>query len=274
MKENQYFVHTTSASLAAEVLGEGDPIVFLHAAVTDRRMWRVEIETIAAYRKAIAYDRRGFGKTIAEHQDYSSVDDLMAVLDITSNGAPAVLVGCSQGGRIAIDAALAYPERISGLVLIAPNVTGEPTPKLSARISELLAVQKQTEASGDKRLINQIKSRLWLDGPLAPENRVSGSARKLFAEMHSTKLNNKDFGSDKDDRLNYHQLIQISLPTLVLWGDLDFPHIQDRCRYLVSELPNARGVEMCGVAHLPSLERPTEVAQQIVDFIGSLEAIS
>ena len=37
------------------------------------------------------------------------------------------LVGSSAGGRVAVDAALAYPERVAGLVLLAPAISGEPT---------------------------------------------------------------------------------------------------------------------------------------------------
>jgi len=46
------------AMLAAEVVGSGDPVVFLHAGVCDRRMWRAQLDGVGANNKAIAYDRR------------------------------------------------------------------------------------------------------------------------------------------------------------------------------------------------------------------------
>lgn len=100
---DKHLITSGRASLATEVTGHGDPVIFLHAAVTDRRTWRAELEGVGAQHLAIAYDRRGFGETVAEEEDYSSVSDLMAVLDATTNGAPAIVVRCSQGGRIAID---------------------------------------------------------------------------------------------------------------------------------------------------------------------------
>ena len=96
------------ARLAVNVVGRGDPIVFLHAAVCDSRMWRVQLDAIGASHRAIAYDRRGFGETRAEKEDFSSVADLLAVIGAAGNGAPAILVGCSQGGRVALDAALLH----------------------------------------------------------------------------------------------------------------------------------------------------------------------
>src|SRR3546814_14940726 len=54
------------ARLAVEVAGNGDPVVFLHAAVCDSRMWDAQLDAVGATHKAIAYDRRGFGKTVAE----------------------------------------------------------------------------------------------------------------------------------------------------------------------------------------------------------------
>jgi pimeloyl-ACP methyl ester carboxylesterase len=50
---------------------------------------------------AYAYDRRGFGDTLHADEEWSHVGDLLAVLDAYARSKPAILVGCSQGGRIA-----------------------------------------------------------------------------------------------------------------------------------------------------------------------------
>ena len=57
---------------------------------------------------------------------FRHVDDLLAVLDAVSPDAPAWLVGSSMGGGVALDAALEAPERVAGLVLLAPAVSGDP----------------------------------------------------------------------------------------------------------------------------------------------------
>src|SRR5437899_12532110 len=80
------------ARLAAKVVGDGDPVVFLHAAVCDSRMWRGQLDALGASNKAMAYDRRGFGETRAEKEDFSAVADLLAVIDAVGNGAPTTLL--------------------------------------------------------------------------------------------------------------------------------------------------------------------------------------
>ncbi len=75
--------------------------------------------------EVVAYDRRGFGETPGSESPFDHVDDLLAVLEAATD-APAWLVGNSQGGLIALDLALHSPERVAGLVLLAPAISGAP----------------------------------------------------------------------------------------------------------------------------------------------------
>jgi len=255
------------AMLAAEIVGSGDPVVFLHANVCDSRMWRAQLDGVGASNKAIAYDRRGFGKTHAEEENFSAVADLMAVIDDTSNGTPAILVGCSRGGLIALDAALQHPSRVRALILIAPSVSGEPQAIYPPEIKDLVDQLTEAEAAGNLEQVNAIKARLWLDGPLAPEGRVMGRARELFLEMNGIALRSPPTGSSLDTALAFHRLSQITVPSLVIWGDLDFPHIQERCRYIAGTMLNGSSHELANAAHLPSLERPEYITGTLTEFI-------
>jgi len=176
--------------------------------------------------KAFAYDRRGFGETRAEREDFSARADLVAVLDAITNAEPAILVGCSLGGRIALDAALRHPAHVRALVVIAPNVAGAPEPTYTPELEKLMTQSKDVEAFGDLDQINAMKARLWLDGPLAPEGRVAGRARDLFLDMNGIALHASPVGSDLDIPPFFHRLAEIAVPTLVVWGDLDFPHVE------------------------------------------------
>ncbi len=263
-----YHVPSGRAALVAKVVGSGSPVVFLHANVCDRRMWRAQLDGIGATHKAVAYDRRGFGETRAEREDFSALADLVAVLDATADGEPAILVGCSLGGRIALDAALRHPSHVRALVLIAPNVAGAPEPIYAPEIENLMAQLKDTEASGDLDRVNAMKARLWLDGPLALEGRVAGPARDLFLNMNGIALHASPVGSDVDVPPIFHRLAEITVPTLVVWGDLDFPYVQERCRHVAATMPNGSGHELTGAAHLPSLERPAEITSLLTEFIA------
>ena len=260
-------VASGQAVLAATVIGHGDPVVFLHAAVCDSRMWRAQLDAVGASHRAIAYDRRGFGETRAEKEDFSAVADLLAVIDAAGNGAPAILVGCSQGGRVALDAALLHPSRVRALVLIAPAVSGAPEPIHPPDIADLMARLKDAEQAGDLDRVNAIKAHHWLDGPLQPEGRVAGEARRLFLDMNAIALRSPPIGANLDVAPTFQRLGEISAPSLVLWGDLDFPHIQERCRHIATTIPKGAGHMLTGTAHLPSLERPTEVTNLLAGFI-------
>ena len=254
------------ARLAAEVVGSGDPVIFLHANVCDSRMWRAQLDRVGASNQAIAYDRRGFGKTRTEKEQFSAVADLMAVIDALADGTPAILVGCSQGGRVAVDAALRYPSSVRGLVLISPTVTGAPEAIYPPAIEMLMAELKQAERIGNLDRVNAIKAHLFLDGPLH-QGRVMGEARELFIDMHAMSLRSPPIGSDIDIAPAFHRLHEISVPTLVIWGDLDFPHIQERCRQIAPMMPNASHYVLTGTAHLPSLDRPADVTRLLTAFI-------
>jgi pimeloyl-ACP methyl ester carboxylesterase len=263
----RHCIVSNRARLAVDVSGGGEPVVFLHAAVCDRRMWRAQMVGISVTHQAIAYDRRGFGETQADKEDHSSVADLMAVLDTVANGRPAILVACSQGGRIAIDAALADPSRVRGLVLIAPSVSGSPSPVYPPEINALLALQKEAEQAGDLDRVGAIRAHLWLDGPFEAEGRVTGDARRLFLEMSAIALRTPPVGADLDVIPAYHRLREIAAPTYVIWGNLDFPNIRDRCGHMVTTMPNAVGHVLTGAAHLPSLERPAEITPLVMEFV-------
>ena len=86
-------------------------------------------------RDVVAYDRRGFGDVPPAGEPFRHVDDLLAVLDAVSPDAPAWVVGSSMGGGVALDAALEAPERVAGLVLLAPAISGDPEPDEEAYIA-------------------------------------------------------------------------------------------------------------------------------------------
>src|SRR5262245_49879265 len=108
--------------------GAGPPMVLLHAGVCDRRGWREVGAQLG--REVIAYDRRGFGEVPPAEAPFRHVDDLMTVLDTLDQ--PAWLVGSSMGGGVALDAALEAPERVAGLVLLAPAISGDARPAQDA----------------------------------------------------------------------------------------------------------------------------------------------
>lgn len=260
------------AEIAVESFGRGPPVVLLHAGVADRRMWRGQCVALAeAGFAAHAYDRRGFGDTLHADESWSQVGDLLAVLDHVSKEQPAILVGCSQGGRIAIDACLAFPTRVHGLMVVAPAVSGAPQPEaFPAPIQAWIDRVEAAEAASDVDAINALEAHAWLDGPLAPEGRVGGAVRELFCEMNEIALRAEVRGNESAPPPAWDRLSALTAPTLVAWGDRDFPHVALVCEHLARSVAGARRHVFTGTAHLPNLEQPAAFDRLLVDFCRSL----
>jgi len=158
--------------------------------VGDRRAWNwCAPAWAAAGHRVVAYDRRGFGSTESEEESYDELADLAAVA-VATGSRPAVVVGNSQGGRIAIDYALQRPADVIALVLISPAASGYPRDRratMSAE-TELDELIEAAEAAGDLDQVNELEVHYWLDGVDQPVGRVAGDARQLMMEMNLRAL--------------------------------------------------------------------------------------
>ena len=263
-----FTVKIGSAQIVGEQAGTGHPLVFLHAGVADRRMWQPQIAALKDTYRTIAYDRRGFGKTTTTDEAFSHIADLQALLDHLGI-AQVSLVGCSQGGRIAIDFALAHPQRVTALVLISSAVSGAPHPEtfppaIQARIDAL----DVADEADDLAQINEIEANLWLDGPTSPKGRVGRALRDLFLDMNGIALNMPDLDQEIEPPSAYEHVSLLSLPTLVILGGLDFPHVKECCRDLANTIPGAQLKDIPGTAHLPNLEQPNAINSLLRDFLS------
>ncbi len=257
---------------------QGPVAVLLHAGVADRRSWQGAAERLAAAGVAtlVAYDRRGFGSSPRAEGSFRHLDDLVAVLDQLGDQLgepldqrPVWLVGSSMGGALALDLALTHPDRVDGLVLLAPAVSGSPDPEeLDADTQRIADALDEANAAGDLEEVNRLEAWLWLDGPASPEGRVSGPPRDLFLDMNGIALAHETpepaGGSGLDA---WPRLAEVGAPAVVAWGDLDLPFLVDRCAVVGATLPRARTAVLTGTAHLPYLEQPDAVADLVADAL-------
>ncbi len=181
---------------------------------------------------------------------------------------PAVLVGCSQGGRIALDATIARPDRVAALVLVAAAIGGAPEPAShDPRLDALIGLYEQAKEAGDVDEQNRIEAQVWLDGPFEAEGRVAGEARALFLAMNRIALDTPDLGDPDIPNTAYAALASIDRPTLVMWGPLDVPSVVANMRHAASTIPDVHRCELDGVAHLPSLEAPARFNAALDAFL-------
>jgi pimeloyl-ACP methyl ester carboxylesterase len=266
----KFTVQRGTATLVGERwAGDRQPVVLLHAGVADRRSWYSVTDALSPTIGAVAYDMRGYGETSGVTYGFSHLDDLAAVLDQVASG-PVWLVGSSMGGEVAIDAALASPDRVAGLVLLAPAVSGAPEPTIfDTDTDRLVRMWEAAQTSGEIDEINRVEMWLWLDGPSAPEGRVSGPARDLALAMNAIALKNEiPEESGKSGITAWSRLEEIEMPVTVACGSLDLPFMIARSKELADWLPRSRFEMLEGMAHLPYLEQPAVVADLIKSSIS------
>jgi len=243
--------------------GGARTVLLLHEGVADRRGWAQVAGLLAPELTVVAYDRRGYGQTPPGTEPFSHLDDLLAVITHAGAG-PVWLAGASAGGGLALDAALAAPGRVAGLVVMGTAVSGAPEPELDAATRRLEPLLDEAYAARDAGEINRLETWLYLDGPAQPEGRVGGSARKLALDMNAIIIGNDVPETEGAAGIDaWHRLAEITIPVTVACGDLDVPFIVDRSRLLAASLPAARHHVLPGMAHQPYLESASTVAQLI-----------
>ena len=245
--------------------GAGPTIVALHAGVADRRCWRDTVACLGGGATVISYDRRGYGETPPSSVPFSDLDDLRLVLDELDAGR-VWLLGNSMGGELALDFALRAPDRVAGLILLAPAVSGAPELRLDPDTQRLSDLIDEALDAGDLDELNRLEAWLWLDGPSSREGRVGDPARALALAMNAIVVANEREQAELEttpDILAWDLLAEITVPTTVGCGTLDLPGIVARSQTLAESLPRGEFVALEGVAHLPALEAPATVAQLV-----------
>jgi pimeloyl-ACP methyl ester carboxylesterase len=241
-------------------LNDEPTVVLLHAGVADRRSWYSLVPEIADFASVLAYDRRGFGESLASAEPFTHLDDLISVLDLFSIEST-WLVGSSAGGKLALEAAVEVPHRVKGLILIAPAVGGAPPTRdedvdpETQTIDELLT---RADERGDLDELNRLEVRLWLDGPREREGRVSTSVRDLVFAMNKVALVNNVPESSDSDVDTWSRLGELSIPAIVACGEFDALHVIRRSEVVAGLIPGATYFSLEGVAHLPYLENPSQ----------------
>lgn len=230
-------IEVPGATLVGEQWGHSGPVVvMLHEGVADRRSWRPVAEAISDRAVAVTYDRRGFGDTQPSTGEFSHVDDLLAVVEAVS-AVPVWLAGTSAGGGIALDAAIVAPERVAGLLLLAPAISGAPEPTMDADTARLDRLIEQAEAGGDLDEVNRLETWLWLDGPAQPEGRVGEETRALVLEMNGIALRSgMAEGAGKSGVDAWSRLSGVRVPVTVACGDFDVPFLVERSKELARRL--------------------------------------
>jgi 3-oxoadipate enol-lactonase len=273
--EKSGFIPVNGGRLYYEEAGEGYPLVLLHAGVANLRQWDPHVPAFAEHYRVIRYDTRGWGRSESEHVEFSNHGDLEQALDHLGVEAT-YLLGTSRSASIALNFAVTHPERVTRLVEVAGGGVGEPDlPAEALAPSEALekATEEALEAKDWKRLAD-LETAFWGDGPGQPEGRLNASAR---AAMHDWILTT--YAAEKEEGIPQRldppadeRLDQLTMPLLVVIGELDETYTNVTCRNLAEAVPGARFEVFEGAAHMLNLEQPERFTKLVLEFLAEVPA--
>ncbi len=261
------FADINGIKLHYHVTGTGHPLVLIHAGITHLGMWDEQVEAFASHYRVIRYDVRGWGKSACPPGDYAHYDDLYELLKHLEVESAAIL-GISNGGKIAIDFALAYPQKVNTLVLVAPAVSGYGFTDEATNQTD--AVIEEAYERGDKALAIELEAQLWVDGPQRAPDQVDPQVRARAVEMitHTYHLPEDEGVQQPLEPLAMARLAEIKIPTQIIVGDYDVPDMLTIADLVATNIVGAKKVVMPGVAHLLCMENPAEFNRLVLDFLG------
>lgn len=240
--------------------GEGPAVLLLHAGGADSRMWDEHWEPLAERFRVIRFDLPGAGRSPLPEQPVSTTEHLKQLLDALG-AEQAAVVGVSAGGGIAIDFVIERPERTWALVAVAcgpRGITDIPPDPRGLQVWKLAT-------AGDWECAAELFLQLW--APLQTSVEADGSIRRMVKDnigmlaLLSRGLIRFPEWSAVD------RVGEITVPTLVIWGDQDTRGIQQAAERLAGSIPGARKVVLPGVDHFVPMRAPEAFERELTGFL-------
>ncbi|HVM37843.1 MAG TPA: alpha/beta fold hydrolase [Sphingomicrobium sp.] len=241
--------------------GAGTPILFLHGVGSTKRVWDSQIDFFGRSRRALAFDYPGYGESdplpAATREDFAaSVLAALSALGIER----AHVCGLSLGGVIAIAMHDQAPERCASLVLadsFAVHPEGRAIYERSVAASRAASMRELAEARAGALLAPGARAALYRE-VIDTMASIEAGAYRLGAEAV--------WLADQRDRA-----ARITVPTLVLCGEVDKVTPPELSRELAALVPAARLQLIPGAGHLANIEQPVAFNHAVDEFIAAAE---
>lgn len=235
---------------AEDTSGEGTPLVPVHGDWTDSGIWSPLTRLLRGRYRVIRYDLRGFGRSSRPVNPFTRLDDLLTVLDHL-DVARAVVVGHSGGGGTALGLALAAPERVSGLILVAPGVHDYSWPHDDHYFREAGGLLRAGDQDGLVRLGLHTWAAAGPDEEITREFR--GAVSSWFAIREFERADPPAFG----------RLGEITASAVLVIGGLEYPMVTTASTAIVDRIPGCETILLPQADHLLPLRCPARLAEVI-----------
>jgi pimeloyl-ACP methyl ester carboxylesterase len=265
------------ARLFYEDGGAGDPpLVFVHGVACAHDDWLEQLDFFRPRRRVVACDLRGHGASTGDPANCdietygADVAALMRALDLP----PAVLVGHSMGARVVLQASVAAPERVAGLVLVEGSRVGTGDPQAAEE-----SVRRQIQAVGYTAFLRGLFADMFLEGS-DPALRERIVARALEQpEAIGAALWPRFVGRWDAQSLDA-ALAQVAVPLLVIQSTYTNPQrvrvplepgaSSPWLELIRRSVPEAQIDVVAGAGHFVMLEQPQAVSRRLEEFLTQL----
>lgn len=230
-------------------------LCLVHGSGGSSGVWVRQLEELADIAQVIALDLPGHGKSGGD--GCVRIEDSVRVVHgfINTLGLERVVLGGhSMGGAVAQAFALAHPEGLAGLVLVATGARLRVLPK----IFELL----ERDYSEGVRFVTRLAV-----GPAAPPELVESLVRQTLGTPPAVLLGDFKACNAFDVMGRVHE---IGVPTLIICGEEDQLTPPKYARFFKDRIPGARLVLIPGAGHYVQLERPEETNAALREFLTAL----
>jgi pimeloyl-ACP methyl ester carboxylesterase len=242
--------------------GSGSSILLIHGTAANADIWGETFDALAAHHRVIAYDRRGFSRSI-----YPPVKDLhlhgedAAALLTQMHATPATVVGWSAGGIIALDLAVNHPQLVSSLVLCEPPLHARKHPRLSF-LKDFLKVQMCRWMKRERQANETfLRFAMAYNSGGTAFDRLPESWRQAMLDNFAATLSEIDSGTG--EYLSEAQISSISCPVACLVGALSLPFYRDATRRIIQLLPQAKLQRVDGAGHFVPFDQPAEFVKAV-----------
>ncbi len=257
------------ATIGYDDIGEGTPVVFLHAFPLNRTMWAPQTSALAADWRCIAIDFRGFGEsaptgpfTIDRYAD--DVAELLGEIGVRR----AIVVGLSMGGYVAFALWRRHAPRVRAL-LLADTRAGADAPETRERRLELMALARSAGAAAvaDRQLVGllgkttrerrpDIESAVRATAASATVDGILGGLEAMLGRPDSTPT-----------------LSTLTIPTLIVVGEEDVITPAKEARTMHAAIQGSRFELLANAGHLSSIERPAAFNAVVSEFLREVEGL-
>ena len=258
-----------SIKIAYDDVGNGLPVVFLHAFPLDRTMWAPQLETIskAGYR-VLALDLPEFGETTVSKDGFTIdggadvVAAFLEVLELTK----VVIVGLSMGGYVAMSMARRHPNLLMGMIL-ADTRAAPDMPQMKANRDKLIVA---VQANGASAVADAMLPNLFSEPTRATNPALIERVRKIALKQPASGLI-AGLRALRDRPDAAPDLENVQVPTLVLVGEFDTVTPLLAAARIAGTVRKSDLSHIPGAGHLSNLENPEVFNSAVISFLKQLK---